>query len=145
MTTEQLQRRACEMRKNPTQSEHLAAEAMKKSGLKYESQKVLGFYILDFLVPSKCLVVEIDGRSHDDKAYKDCFRDSFINQCGFRVVRVSASEAKNVMEYINKYPDADNYIYRNKRAFAIAKERKGLSDKKTSGSGKKLKNLQRVS
>lgn len=115
---------AARFRKNPTHSEQVAIMQLQKRGNKYyEFQKPFGFYILDFLIPSKALVVEIDGDYHNDRIKQDIKRDKFCNECGLRVLRVHNDDAQDILKFIDQYNDMQNSEYHVRKAFAISKER----------------------
>ena len=62
--------------------EALFTTRLVEEGVNYLRQVGFGFYVLDFVVPSRLLVIEIDGSEH--KYYSKKFereRDSFIKKC----------------------------------------------------------------
>jgi very-short-patch-repair endonuclease len=65
---------------------------LRPGGLKFRRQYPLGPYVVYFCCLSASLVVEVDGFVHDtiDHAARDLVRDRFLNENGFRVLRVSA-------------------------------------------------------
>ncbi|MCF8708516.1 endonuclease domain-containing protein [Rhizorhapis sp. SPR117] len=86
----ELNRRATEMRRNPTEPEKRLWRNLSDSqlsGHKFRRQSVIGQFIVDFLCPQKALIVEVDGDTHD--ADKDRLRDDILAERGFRVVRVT--------------------------------------------------------
>jgi very-short-patch-repair endonuclease len=100
-----LQERAHEMRRNPTEPEkrlwrHLSGS--KVDSLKFRRQEVIGPYIADFMCPSRSLILEVDGDTHDEA--KDRLRDDVLAQFGFLVLRVTnhdvMSNAEGVLEAI---------------------------------------------
>ena len=62
-------------------------------GFKFRRQHPIGPYVVDFCCLSARFVVEVDGAAHDNiaRAKFDERRVAFINENGFRVLRVSAS------------------------------------------------------
>jgi adenine-specific DNA-methyltransferase len=58
-------------------------------GLKFRRQHVFGPYVLDFCAPLVCLVVELDGTSHDDDEHRtyDAARTEYLVAHGYRVIR----------------------------------------------------------
>lgn len=128
-TNYQLNKWACEMRECPTQYELMAIQALERHNMKFITQQVFGFYILDFIIPSKCLVVEIDGEYHNDNKLHDKIRDRFVKECGLLLLRIPNSEAKNIMWFINEYDDIDDYESIVKRAIMLAESKKIASDK----------------
>ena len=57
-------------------------------------QKVIGKYIVDFLIPSARLVIEVDGAQHySERGMKnDQQRDSFLRSEGYSILRYSNSD-----------------------------------------------------
>ena len=95
----ELNRRAAEMRRNPTEPEkrlwrHLSNSQL--GGHKFRRQSVIGQFIVDFLCPQKALIVEVDGDTHD--ADKDRVRDDRLAEQGFLVVRVTNHEVMANMD-----------------------------------------------
>ena len=95
----ELNRRATEMRRNPTEPEkrlwrHLSNGQL--NGYKFRRQCVIGWSIADFLCSQKALVVEVDGDTHE--AATDRQRDDALARRGFRVVRVSNDEVMTNMD-----------------------------------------------
>ena len=88
-----LHERAQEMRRNPTEPEkrlwrHLSNGQL--AGLKFRRQQVIGPYIADFMCPSRSLIVEVDGDTHDEM--KDRLRDDYLAEFGFAVLRVTNAD-----------------------------------------------------
>ncbi len=86
------------MRRTPTEPEkrlwrHLSNGQLE--GLKFRRQEVIGRYIADFMCPSRSLIVEVDGDTHD--AAKDRLRDDWLAQSGFLVMRVGNSDVMTNM------------------------------------------------
>jgi len=89
-----LEARARHMRHNPTYSEALLFSVIrgKRLGVTFRRQVVIGNHIVDFLVRSAKLVVEIDGAIyHDRRVTADAHRDVKLRRAGFRVLRLSAT------------------------------------------------------
>ncbi|MBV8472814.1 MAG: endonuclease domain-containing protein [Hyphomicrobiales bacterium] len=59
-------------------------------GAKFQRQVPLGNFIVDFICFERRLIVEIDGPSHqsDAAARSDAGRDAWLEQEGFRVLRL---------------------------------------------------------
>lgn len=134
LTSDELHRKAAHFRKNPTQTEHIAITVLtaKMPPKSFEFQKVLGFFILDFFIPEKCLAVEIDGWDHQKKEYYDSLRDRFINECGIKVLRIPSDRAKEIFDLVSAYPSFINHEQHNRKAFAIGKDRKAAFDSNAS-------------
>lgn len=82
------------MRREPTASERALWEALRASqlGVGFRRQALVAGCIVDFLAPSRRLVVEVDGGYHRSPAQRraDARRDRRLAREGYRVVRVSA-------------------------------------------------------
>ena len=80
------------LRKNMTKEErHLWYDFLKGLPVTENSQKVIGKYIADFYIASFKIVIELDGYRHfeDDGIIKDCNRDDYLKELGFKVLRYS--------------------------------------------------------
>ncbi len=85
--------RASEMRRNPTEPEKRLWKQLSASqidGLKFRRQEVIGRFIADFMCPSRALIIEIDGDTHD--AEVDRRRDDALAALGFLVLRVTNAD-----------------------------------------------------
>jgi very-short-patch-repair endonuclease len=92
-----LRGRAKEMRSEQTGAEHRfwqIVRAKRFSGYKFRRQVPIDFYIADFLGFDRRLIIELDGGHHAD-ATSDARRDAYLNQQGFRVLRVWNDELFN--------------------------------------------------
>jgi very-short-patch-repair endonuclease len=82
------------MRREPTPSERALWEALRSSqlGVGFRRQAVVAGCIVDFLAPSRRLIVEVDGGYHRTPAQRraDAHRDRRLQRAGYRVVRVRA-------------------------------------------------------
>lgn len=58
-------------------------------GLKFRRQEPIGPYIVDFCCRDLKLAVELDGMSHDDKQGRDELRDRWLEEQGYRIVRLT--------------------------------------------------------
>ncbi|NNM76066.1 endonuclease domain-containing protein [Sphingomonas sp. ID1715] len=88
LTLQELHRRAAEMRRNPTEPEKRFWRHVSNSqlgGFKFRRQQVIGSFIVDFFCPSRGLIVEIDGDTHDQPY--DARRDAFMLKQEFRTAR----------------------------------------------------------
>ena len=93
-TRKLLLERAAGMRRNLPEPERRMWMQLRDSrfgGNKFRRQAVIGYRIVDFFCPSKGLIVEIDGDTHD--AEQDQSRDRLLQrQTGFRVIRFTNHE-----------------------------------------------------
>jgi very-short-patch-repair endonuclease len=90
--SEHMRARARELRKNATGPERAFWELLRDrrlAGLKFRRQHAIGPYIVDFYCPLHRLVVELDGRSHDDRGAEDRQRQEYLELVvGLKVFRV---------------------------------------------------------
>ena len=85
-----LVRNAQALRKNMTPEEkHLWYDFLKRLPMKAHRQYNIGNYIVDFYIPQKQLVIEVDGIQHltEEHKEKDQTRDEFLKGQGLRVLR----------------------------------------------------------
>lgn len=61
----------------------------KLKGYKFVKQKPIGRYIVDFYCHKLQLVIEVDGRSHDDQIQYDNIRTEYLESLGLSVIRFS--------------------------------------------------------
>ena len=101
---------ALENRKNQTLAEqvlwnHIRAEQL---GVKVLRQHIIGDYIVDFLIPDVCLIIEVDGAYHTEceQMQEDEQREETLNRMGYRLIRFTNEEVlydtDNVLETIIK-------------------------------------------
>ena len=93
--------RAKSMRSNATEAEQrmwLALRAKRFGSAKFRRQKVIGPYIVDFAARDPMLVVESDGDTHAERRGYDFQRTEFLEQQGYRVIRVGNSDVIQNMD-----------------------------------------------
>ena len=98
---------ARQLRKNMTNEEKkLWYDFMSAVYPKFQRQKVIGKYIVDFYCAKNKLVIELDGSQHfeDDALNYDKTRTEYINSLGIKVIRFTNREIntqfQNVCETI---------------------------------------------
>lgn len=101
---------AYDMRKNPSYLEKQMIEFLDSHKIKYEFQKIFyirssgGFikqyYIADFYIPKKHIILEVDGKFHKDQTKLDNFRTWNI-QKHYPKVRIIRWEYKDFHSYVN--------------------------------------------
>ena len=96
------------LRKNMTKEErHLRYDFLREYPMRFQRQKVLGRYIVDFYCAEAKLLIELDGSQHYDEIgqAKDAERTQFLKGYGLTVARIPnnmiASEFRGVCEYID--------------------------------------------
>ena len=87
---EYLSENATALRNNMTKQEkRLWYDFLKKLPVQVKRQKVIGDYIVDFFIPNKNIVIEIDGRQHgmEENVTADTQRDEYMRTLGIIVLR----------------------------------------------------------
>ena len=76
-------------------------------GLKFRRQQPLGPYVADYLCASAMVVVELDGRSHDDQQGYDQRRQEDLERMGYRVIRFTNDDVlKNLGGVVDAIAEA---------------------------------------
>ncbi|HUS01980.1 MAG TPA: endonuclease domain-containing protein [Chitinophagaceae bacterium] len=90
---------AKELRKNMTHAESIlwAHLKTKPNGLKFRRQHPLGIYIADFYCHKLKLVIELDGKIHDNEEVilNDEIRQKLMEKDGLTVIRFKNNEILN--------------------------------------------------
>ena len=71
--------------------EKVAYDWLIANNVKFEHQKKIGRYYVDFFITDTKLIIEIDGQYWHDKD-KDEKRDEIINKLGYKIIRIFAKE-----------------------------------------------------
>jgi very-short-patch-repair endonuclease len=92
-----LMERAKEMRGEMTEAEKKLWDEVlrsKKTGYKFNRQKVIGNYILDFFCSELLLVIEVDGEIHNqtEKKEYDKEREKYLSSIGIKFLRFTNEE-----------------------------------------------------
>jgi very-short-patch-repair endonuclease len=95
---------ARQLRRNATIPERMLWNRLRGGalgGLKFRRQQPLGPYIVDFFCREAALIVEVDGRSHDERGKEDFQREAFLReQQQLRVLRVSNDDVLKETEAV---------------------------------------------
>lgn len=107
MEYELLKNNAIHNRQYATEAERLQWHNLKekKIGYKFRRQHIVGEYITDFINLKHKLIIEIDGKYHQEaeQVIKDAQRTQYLEQKGYTVIRFTNEEVFNHMEdVINK-------------------------------------------
>lgn len=72
------------------------------AGVKFRRQMPIGPYIVDFISLEQRLIIEVDGSQHNEPAGRqyDSARTAYLNQQGFRVIRVWNNDVLSRMEAV---------------------------------------------
>ena len=91
------------LRNNSTLSEVLMWKKLRAGtmmGYKFNRQKPLGNYIVDFYCKALNLVIEIDGSSHENKYEQDLNRQKELEEIGLTLLRFSDLQVKQDMNNV---------------------------------------------
>ena len=102
-----LRKHAKQLRREHTDAERLLwhhLRARRLQGLKFQRQKPIGNYIVDFVCHEKMLIVELDGGQHAFARKYDAKRTAYLNSQGYKVIRfwnnVVLADLTIVLEHI---------------------------------------------
>ena len=96
------------LRKNMTPEErHLWYDFFKTYPIRFNRQKIIGKYIVDFYSAKAKLIIELDGSQHYEKngIDKDIERTKFLEQYGFIIIRIPNNEIKQNFRGVCEYID----------------------------------------
>ena len=87
---------ARKLRNNSTLSEVLLWNQIKNKKLayKFQRQKIVDNYIIDFYCQELNLAIEVDGASHGNKEHKDKKRQDELERFGIKFLRFKDSDVK---------------------------------------------------
>jgi very-short-patch-repair endonuclease len=98
-----------ELRANATEPEKKLWSVLrgrKAAGLKFRRQHPIEPFIADFYCHLAKLVIELDGRSHNNRSDHDKERSRFLGELGLMTLRISNDDVLNnldgVMEFITE-------------------------------------------
>ena len=101
--------RARTLRRNATQAERILWRALRAMPLpaRVRRQHPIGRYIADFALPSRKLVIEIDGGHHASTVARDNARTRILEAKGWRVIRFWNSDVTSNLEGVLQVIVAD--------------------------------------
>jgi very-short-patch-repair endonuclease len=130
-SAKELKKYKSRLKRKPTKEELYVLAILEQLNIEFKFQPILGFYIMDFLLPTKMINIEIDGKIHDFKKSYDNKRDTFTMKCGFAVIKI---KNEDVFEYnfksIMELPDKDVRLFRRGLALANAYRSKAINPTK---------------
>ncbi|MBO5210375.1 MAG: endonuclease domain-containing protein [Clostridia bacterium] len=96
------------LRKNMTPEErHLWYDFLRTYPIRFNRQKIIGKYIVDFYCAKAKLIIELDGSQHyeDDGVLKDNERAKFLDAYDFTIIRIPNNEIKQNFKGVCEYID----------------------------------------
>ena len=79
--------------------EYIFRQALLKFGIHYQRQKVIVKYIVDFYLPWRNLIIEIDGNYHAGCKEYDEMRQKDLERYGFLVLRFTDHQVENDINF----------------------------------------------
>ena len=75
--------------------------------IRFQRQKAIGDYIVDFYCAKAALVIELDGGQHYDKdqLQNDAFRTAVLESMNLRVIRINNINIDRNFKYVCEYID----------------------------------------
>jgi very-short-patch-repair endonuclease len=91
-----------QMRDQMTEAESLLWNSLKskKTGVKFRRQHMIDGFIPDFVALSCMLIIEVDGKIHNQQREHDIVRTLALNEKGFHVIRFTNEEILNDIESV---------------------------------------------
>jgi len=96
------------LRNNMTKEErHLWYDFLKFHTARFQRQKIIGGYIVDFYCAEAKIVIELDGCQHYEDAgrEKDVERTAFLENYGLSIIRIPNNEIKQNFRAVCEYID----------------------------------------
>ena len=98
------------LRKRGTpQEKHLWYDFFRNYEIRFQRQKAIGEYIVDFYCPTLKIAIEIDGIQHysQEGIEKDKIRTKYLNSIGIQVVRITNKQIDTDFTWICEYLDTE--------------------------------------
>jgi len=103
-----------QMKHHLTPSESYVLKQIETLNIPVKNQMILGFYIMDFILPTKMINIEIDGGVHLNKIRYDFLRDNFTRASGFFVIRINNDDIYSYdYEKFLSLPDYSEEVFRS--------------------------------
>ena len=99
---------AKQLRGDMTKEErHLWYDFLKAHPIRFQRQRVIGKYIVDFYCSKAKLVIELDGSQHFEESSLeyDKNRDNYLKSLEIKVIRIPNNEITNNFEGVCDYID----------------------------------------
>ncbi len=96
------------LRKSMTKEEkHLWYDFLRGHQARFQRQKILGKYIVDFYSAKAKIIIELDGSQHfeTENIEKDAERTAFLQQYGLKVLRIPNNEITQNFQGVCEYVD----------------------------------------
>lgn len=100
--------KAKSLRKNMTlQERKLWYDFLRNYTVRFQRQKAIGNYIVDFYCAKARIVIEIDGGGHytEEQIYKDKLRTEYLNSKGLSVIRFTNTDIERNFQGVCEFID----------------------------------------
>lgn len=90
--------RAERLKRYLTPSEEILQRKLRQANLSFWDQQIIGWYIVDMLLPDRMIIVEVDGNIHHQTVRRirgDKRRTKWLESFGFKIVRISNERLKH--------------------------------------------------
>jgi very-short-patch-repair endonuclease len=94
---------SAQLRHNSTEAEEKLWQVLRMHQLEnthFRRQHAIGSFIVDFCAPHKKIVIEIDGKQHQDQQEYDNERTQVLESKGYQVLRFWNEDVINHMENV---------------------------------------------
>ncbi|MHC5599741.1 MAG: endonuclease domain-containing protein [Nostoc sp.] len=78
--------------------QHLRANRL--NGLHFRRQQIINGFIADFYCHSTALVIEVDGKIHEQQAEYDAEGDKVMSARGLRLLRIKNEEVRHELDKV---------------------------------------------
>ena len=100
-------------------AESVFRKRLEREGIHYQRQKVINNYIVDFYLPKRNLIIEIDGLYHIQKRGYDQCRQTQLESFGWIVVRFTDKHVlgypNHCIETVRKFEESSGLYRESKR------------------------------
>ncbi|MBH8571925.1 DUF559 domain-containing protein [Nostocaceae cyanobacterium CENA369] len=95
--------RAKELRRQMTPEEKILWQHLRANrlhGLHFRRQQIIDGFIADFYCHAARLVIEVDGKIHEQQAEYDVERGKVLTGCGLRLLRIKNEEVRQELDKV---------------------------------------------
>ncbi|MDF2387243.1 DUF559 domain-containing protein [Nostoc ellipsosporum NOK] len=95
--------RAKELRRQMTPEEKILWQHLRTNclhGLHFRRQQIIDGFIADFYCHAAGLVIEVDGKIHEQQAEYDAERDKVLSARGLRLLRIKNEEVRQELDQV---------------------------------------------
>lgn len=97
---------AKELRRNMTPEEKILWQHLRSNrlnGLHFRRQQIIDGFIVDFYCHAAGLVIEVDGKIHEQQIEYDLERDRILSARGFCLLRVKNEDVRNNLDEVLRW------------------------------------------